>query len=82
MFSKRKQIFNSVKLTGTLIVVTLFKDLLFGVDGTNKDGEDNVTGILGKGGLKEPDGELERHSVQLQLDDWLECDSSDSDETI
>jgi len=82
LFPKGKQIFNSAKLTGTLIVVTLFKDLLLGVDGTNKDGGENVTGILGKGGLREPGGELERHSVQLQLDDWLECDSSDSDDTI
>lgn len=60
----------------------LFRGLLFGMDGANNDGEDAVIGTLGKGGLKELDGEPEWHSVQSQSDDLLECDSSDSDVTI
>lgn len=59
----------SYELTGTLTVVTLFGGLLFVVEGTNNNGEDDVIGTLGKGGLKELDGELEWHSVQLQSDD-------------
>lgn len=51
---------NRLKLhTGTLIVVTLLRDLLFGMDGTNNVGEDDAMGTFGKGGLKELDGELE-----------------------
>lgn len=53
------------------------------IGGINNDGEDEVMGTFGKGGLNELDGEeLEWHSVQSQSDDWLECDSSDSDEII
>lgn len=54
--------------TGTLIVVTLLRDL-FGMDGTNNVGEDDAMGTFGKGGLKEFDGEFEWHSVQSQSDD-------------
>lgn len=52
------------------------------MDGTNNGGDDGVAGTLGNGGLKELDGELEWHSVQSQSDDWLECELSDSDDTI
>lgn len=45
--------------TGTLIVVTLFSDLLFGIDGANNNGEDVAMGTFGKGGLNELDGEFE-----------------------
>jgi len=45
--------------TGTEIVVTLFRDLLFGTDGTNNDCEDGVMSTFGKGGRRELDGELE-----------------------
>lgn len=54
-----------------------------GKGGRNEfNGEDDAMGTLGKGGLKELDGEFEWHSVQSQLDDWLECELSDSDDTI
>lgn len=60
----------------------MFRDLLFAIDGMNNDGEDVAMGTFGKGGLNELDGEFEWQSVQSQSDDWLECESSDSDDTI
>lgn len=45
--------------TGTLIVVTLFRDLLFVMGGMNNDWDVEVIGTFGKGGLNELDGELE-----------------------
>ena len=47
----------------------------------NNDGE-VVIGTFGNGGLNELDGEFEWQSVQSQSDDWLVCESSDSDDTI
>lgn len=60
----------------------MFKDLLVWIVGTNNDGETGVMGTFGKGGLSDLDGELEWHSLQSQSEDWLECDSSDSEDTI